>query len=41
MNCDVPMKKTYVVYKGIKFEARQCHKCKEKIFKEDLAMKAI
>lgn len=39
--CDFPMKKTTVNYKGIKFEARQCPKCKEKIFTEDLAMKAI
>ena len=41
INCDVPMKKTYVNYKGIKFEARECPNCKEKIFTEDLAMKAI
>ena len=41
INCGVPMKKTYVERKGIKFEARQCPKCKEKIFTEDLAMKAI
>ena len=41
INCNMPMKKTFVVYKGIKFEARQCPKCKEKIFTEDLTMKAI
>ena len=41
INCNVPMKKTFVKYKGMKFEARQCPKCKEKIFSEDLAMKAI
>ena len=41
INCNVPMKKTYVQYKGIKFEARQCPKCKDKIFTEDLTMKAI
>ncbi len=41
INCDVSMKKTYVKYKGLKFEARQCPKCKEKIFTEDLTMKAI
>ena len=41
INCKIPMKKTYVEYKGIKFEARQCPKCKEKIFTEDLTMKAI
>ena len=35
------MKKAHVEYKGIKFEARQCPKCKEKIFTEDLTMKAI
>ncbi len=41
MNCDVKMKKTFVEHRGIKFEARQCPKCKEKIFTEDLTMKAI
>lgn len=41
INCDVKMKKTFVKYKGIQFEARQCPKCKEKIFTEDLTMKAI
>lgn len=41
INCNVPMKKTFVEYKGMKFEARQCPKCKEKIFTEDMAMKAI
>lgn len=35
------MKKTFVEYRGMKFEARQCPKCKEKIFTEDLTMKAI
>ena len=41
INCNTPMKKTYVEYKGIKFEARQCPECKEKIFTEDLTMEAI
>ena len=41
INCGIPMKKTFVGYKGIRFEARQCPKCKEKIFTEDLTMKAI
>lgn len=41
INCNKPMKKVFVDYKGIKFEARQCPKCKEKIFTEELAMKAI
>ncbi|MBD3362022.1 hypothetical protein GF358_04505 [Candidatus Woesearchaeota archaeon] len=41
INCNIPMKKTSVKYKGIKFEAMQCPKCKQKIFTEDLAMKAI
>ena len=41
INCGVPMKKTFVGYRGMKFEARQCPKCKEKIFTEDLTMKAI
>ena len=41
INCGVKMKKTFVEYKGMKFEARQCPKCKEKIFTEDLTMKVI
>ena len=41
MNCNIPMKKVYVKYKKIKFEARECPKCKEKIFTEDLTIKAI
>ena len=41
ISCNTPMRKTYIGYNGIKFEARQCPKCKEKIFTEDLAMKAI
>jgi hypothetical protein len=41
MKCEVPMKKTHVTHKGLKFEARQCPECKEKIFTENLAMKAI
>ena len=41
INCGNPMKKTFVIYKGLKLEARQCPKCKEKIFTEDLAIKAI
>lgn len=41
IQCKIPMKKTHVLYKGISFEARECPKCKEKIFTEDLTMKAI
>ena len=41
INCSVPMKKAYVNYKGLKLEARQCTKCRKKIFTEDLTMKAI
>jgi len=41
INCSMPMKKAYIDYKGLKLEARQCTKCKEKIFTEDLTMKAI
>ena len=41
IKCSAPMKKTYVSYKGLKLEARQCTKCKKKIFTEDLTMKAI
>ena len=41
INCSEPMKKVYVEYKGVKLEARQCPKCKQKVFTEDLTMKAI
>jgi hypothetical protein len=41
IKCNVPMKKTFVNYNGVKFEARQCPHCKEKIFTEELTMKAI
>ena len=41
INCNIPMKKAFVEYKGIRFEARQCPKCKEKIFTEELTMEAI
>src|SRR3990167_2451309 len=41
MKCQIPMKKTFIDYKGIKFEARECPNCNERIFTEDLTMKAI
>jgi len=41
INCQTPMKKTHISYKGVTLEAQQCPKCKEKIFTEKLAMKAI
>ena len=41
INCSVPMKKVYIEHRGVKLEARQCPKCKQKIFTEDLTMKAI
>jgi len=41
INCNIPMKKTFVEYKGTKLEARQCPKCKEKIFTEDLTIRTI
>ncbi len=41
IDCNIPMRKTTVKYKGLEFEARECPKCKEKIFTEDLTMKAI
>mgnify|MGYP001568091649 CR=1 FL=1 len=41
ISCSMPLKKTYIDYKGLKLEARECIKCKRKIFTEDLAMKAI
>ena len=40
-NCNVPMKKTFVNYKGIELEARECPKCKNRVFTEELTMKAI
>ncbi len=41
MHCNVPMIKATVKYKGMEFESRRCPKCKENLFTEDLAMKAI
>src|SRR3989344_7420249 len=41
IQCNIPMVKATMKYKGMDFEARQCPQCKEKIFTEDLAMKAI
>ncbi len=41
IKCNILMKKTSIKYKGIKLEALQCPKCKEKIFTEDLTIKAI
>lgn len=35
INCEVPMEKIFVEYKKIKYEAKQCPKCKEKMFTED------
>lgn len=41
IDCNLPMKKTWVKYKGIQFEARECPKCHEKIFTEDLTLQAL
>lgn len=41
INCSEPMKKVYINYKDVKLEARKCSKCKQKVFTEDLTMKAI
>lgn len=41
ITCDKPMEKTFVTYKGIKFDALHCPKCKRSIFTEELAMDAI
>lgn len=41
INCTIPMKKTFVKYKELQFEALECPHCKDKIFTEDLTMKAI
>lgn len=38
--CKIPMKKSFVKYKNLELEARECPQCKERIFTEDLAMKA-
>ena len=41
VDCNVPMKKRFIQYRGVELEARECPKCKEKIFTEELTMKAI
>ena len=41
ISCSALMKKTYINYKGLRLEARECTKCKMRIFTEDLTMKAI
>ncbi len=41
IECNIPMVKTHITYKGIQFEARECPKCHEKIFTEDLTLQAI
>ena len=38
--CNVPMQKTFLNYKSMQLEAQQCPKCKERIFTEELALKA-
>src|SRR3989344_6572380 len=38
--CNVPMQKSFLNYKGMPLEAQQCPKCKERIFTEELALKA-
>ncbi len=39
--CSVPLKKTTVKVRGIYFEALQCPKCKNRVFTEQQADKAI
>jgi uncharacterized paraquat-inducible protein A len=41
MQCDIPMKKAFVKHKGLQLEARQCPKCKKKIFTEEQTMKVV
>ncbi len=41
IHCAMPLVKATVDYNGLKLEARKCPKCGEKIFTEDLTMKAI
>ena len=40
INCKIPMKRVFITYKNLELESRECPECKEKIFTEDLAMKA-
>ncbi len=37
IDCWIPLEKSIAKYKGLKFEALQCPKCKEKIFTEEMA----
>ena len=39
--CDIPMERKHIMHKGLKFEVLQCPHCKENLFTEQLAMKAI
>ncbi len=39
-NCNLPMKRALVRYKHLELEARECPQCQERIFTEDLALKA-
>ena len=41
IDCRIAMKKAYDNYKGLKFEILQCPKCKQGIFTQDLARKAM
>ena len=41
IDCEVPMRKKFIQYKGAELETRECPGCKDRIFTEDLATKAI
>ena len=41
IDCEIPLKKAFVTHMGVKLEALKCPKCKQSIFTEDLATKAI
>ena len=41
IDCEITMQKAFTEYKGMKFEALQCPRCKQKIFTEDQTLKAV
>lgn len=41
IHCSTPMKKVYIAHKGLRLEAKECGKCKTRVFTEDLTIKAI
>ena len=41
IDCDIKLKRDFVMYKGLKMEALMCPKCKSKVFTEKQTLKAI